>query len=700
MFKLKEIHIENLASIEKEIFKFPNNLDVIVGINLGGDNLPENVNINNYLDIQNLKIINNLPSNGSGKSTILEALHLILLNSPIRPKVTNKELIRKGESNCKIKLIAENKSLNLEEIIIQREYFLNKTSITKIWEKEEGKELKEIPKSLSENQDSYILNHYIGISKEDLDNFFIIQKDKFVPFFLLSDKKKKEILAKFSGIDKYSFVVNESIQKEIKCIEEDIKEIEDDTIHKEGRISSLKEILEGFSSKEHFEENKRNMILKIEETIKSENKNILEIEKKIQENKSKLIQEKKIEIIYLKRQEKISNFISENPYKKEKNDLKNQCDIQNDNILEISSAIEEAEKILNEKNGVKENLLSKKQKIESLLKNLIECPYCKKHFSPSNNKKEEDILSELKIFDSDIKKQKVILKEINEDIKELKLLKEKEKKTLNNLEKSVFSVNKKINKLNKISLIIDNGVDEVKYSINKINNLIKKQNDEILKIKEYLLLYEKDIEEIKNRSYDSDLEKILKYKNKIIDLNKDIENNNLSKGKKEENIQFLKDCLVNYTSFENYLYKKIIEEVEYIANYYLSSFSNLRIELRGNKTLSDGKTNREEINCILIRNNKEISYFLLSSGERAFVDIAFILTFQKIINISSNNGFNFLALDEITGTIDTFNQDKILKCLNNLNKPMLFISHVPVSEEYGVSYIIKNKNLSKIIQNN
>ena len=54
--------------------------------------------------------------------------------------------------------------------------------------------------------DTFLLEKYIGLSKDDLINFFLIQKDRYTPFLLLSDTKKKEILSKFTGIKKYSFI--------------------------------------------------------------------------------------------------------------------------------------------------------------------------------------------------------------------------------------------------------------------------------------------------------------------------------------------------------------------------------------------------------------------------------------------------------------------------------------------------------------
>ena len=100
---------------------------------------------------------------------------------------------------------------------------------------------------------------------------------------------------------------------------------------------------------------------------------------------------------------------------------------------------------------------------------------------------------------------------------------------------------------------------------------------------------------------------------------------------------------------------------------------------------------------MLSRKGEEISYFLLSSGEKAFIDISFILTFQKILNATSNNGLDFLVLDEVLGACDAANQEELLKAVNNIKKPMLFITHIPTISDFNTTYIVKENNISRII---
>ena len=169
--------------------------------------------------------------------------------------------------------------------------------------------------------------------------------------------------------------------------------------------------------------------------------------------------------------------------------------------------------------------------------------------------------------------------------------------------------------------------------------------------------------------------------------------------KVESQIQIYRDSLVIYGKFKNYLYNKTILNIQQIVNFYLSKFSDLFIKIEGFKFLADGKTQRDEISIEVEKDNKIISYYLLSSGERATIDVSFILAFQQIINGNSLKGLNYICLDEIIGTIDSFNANELLKVLNSLGKTIDIISHVAILGEFPITYIVKESSNSKIITN-
>lgn len=149
----------------------------------------------------------------------------------------------------------------------------------------------------------------------------------------------------------------------------------------------------------------------------------------------------------------------------------------------------------------------------------------------------------------------------------------------------------------------------------------------------------------------------------------------------------------------------MIFNIEQIVNFYLQKFSDLSVEIKGQKLLSDGKTQRDEINVIVKRNSQELNYFLMSSGEKIGIDLSFILTFQHILNTTckSGGGLNSLELDEVLGSLDSYSLSKITKTLNSLNKSITLISHVPINlfeENIDNTYIIKENDNSIIYKQN
>ena len=103
--------------LKEQSYYFKNELATIVGINKDTSNIDLNITDEELI---RLPLIN-LKSNGSGKTTIIEALHICLLGSCIKEKINLRDLIRNGEDSMKIELICKNIQLGLSQIrIIKR----------------------------------------------------------------------------------------------------------------------------------------------------------------------------------------------------------------------------------------------------------------------------------------------------------------------------------------------------------------------------------------------------------------------------------------------------------------------------------------------------------------------------------------------------------------------------------------------------
>lgn len=692
MLELVKIHIQNLASIENQVYYFKSELATIVGINKDTSNVDSCISDKELIQLPLI----NLKSNGSGKTTIIEALHICLLGSCIREKINLRDLISNGKDSMKIELVCKNLQLGLSQIRIVREIFKNqnKTSKVEIFEQKEGEET-QVPRTSSEGMDNYILKHYIGLSKEDIDNFFIIQRDKFKSFISISDQKKKDILSRFTGIS--DLFVEKDLEEEIKSWRQEKETKEKELAKFEGQKESYQNIIDESPTKDTFEKEKENKIAKIKFDIKSKEKDnsdkkekITNFDKEINILNSKLL-------FWQKRQERYIKYLNEHSFDNEFAEFRKERIKLNEGINEIKEAIEGAEGLKGDKKKLKNQIDITINKYKTLLKNLIKCPHCDFEFNPSDNSSKKEI--QLKIeseskkgdnFDRDIK-------EIDKDLIELKELLKVQNELLKEVGAKIDALNGRKERILKIGNFIDDNIYEIKKQIKNIKDKISNYESDINFNNDYIKKCQNQITEITNENFESVVQDITKYKENILKIDKEI-NLKLEEIKEiDKEIQLSKDSILNYSLFKNYLYNKVILQIEFLVNDYLSYFSDLSVQIKGSKTLADGKSVRDEINCIISRKGQEISYFLLSSGEKSFIDISFILTFQKILNSTSNNGFNFLVLDEITGAVDCANQEELLKAINIIKTPILFITHIPTISDFNTTYVIKENNISKII---
>ena len=124
MLQLKNLIVKNVGSHLDSIYTFKNNkLNVIIGINK--DTTPKKyqaLSIEELVQLSDFK----LPSNGSGKSMILEALNLVIFSEPIRKSINSRDLIFKGKEFMEITLNCREEWEGLD-VSITRKVFSSRT---------------------------------------------------------------------------------------------------------------------------------------------------------------------------------------------------------------------------------------------------------------------------------------------------------------------------------------------------------------------------------------------------------------------------------------------------------------------------------------------------------------------------------------------------------------------------------------------
>lgn len=302
-------------------------------------------------------------SNGSGKSFIIEGLSFALLGASLR-KIKDKELVMDSEKDATITLILSNQVLN-KELHITRKIYSNSKSGELIIEGENN--------ITSVNEGNQFILDSLGMSREDLLNYFLLSKERYVSFFSSSDTAKKELINRFSKAD--------TIQVAVDSCGEDISTYESEVSSYERKIESLKATLEAYSDTNNDE-----LIEDVTNQIELLIGDIIEIDTQVENSK---------ESILALREEKVNG--------------KDHLDSLQKGVDEINESIREYEQLRDE--------------LDKHLRNEIECPSCHHKFSLKDEK-------------FSLEEAKEIYPTIEQSLKELAIEKKIKQDAYNNYEQS------------------------------------------------------------------------------------------------------------------------------------------------------------------------------------------------------------------------------------------------------------------------
>lgn len=592
-------------------------------------------------------------SNGSGKSGIIEGISVAITGKPFR-KVKDCDLIKYGEEEAFIEITFENKVLK-ENLKIQRvisssknksstlECFINGTPQTKSF-----------PTVLEGNK--WILTK-LGISREDLINYFIVSKSKSISFFSQSDNDKKMIVSRFSGTDSL-LPIKEKIKVDIEELLVKKSAIESTLLRLSGKLEAFKEQLDSLSIEEQEKRSEREISSREELILNTKNEVL-----NLSSNKEEILDRLKVldKKIFSSRR-LVEDFKSI--------DYSNQS-------LEIDSEYSKLLEKINKKKtevGEKNNeLLECSKFISEIEKNIldsIECPKCLHTFilrDTSYNVQEAKTL---------LPSVKVLLSEVQEEISSLenKLLElSSDKKILENRadeirtlkrqqEDELESYRSECSKLQNQKLNVEN-------ELQILTNILSKKNITINNLEEEI----KEIKNTKLTSTDIVLE------GKVRDLEEEISIQVKLLEEERERIVKMKGFEVTFTKFITHLSNKAVKSIELRTNQYLKAMgSNLSIEIEGYKVNSDGSI-KEKFTTIVLRNGIQESFIeSFSEGEQVRINIATTLALNNLLSLtcSKGTGLDFIVMDELMGSLDRLGVSSVMESLSLLKQTILAISHV------------------------
>lgn len=623
-------------------------------------------------------------SNGSGKTAIQSAIEKCWLDYVSREKVRDADLIRRGADMSTIE--------SWIHCPIRKQTLYIKRTLTKKGNKLELS-LNDQPVSFATVNDGndYIID-WIGISKEDLSNYYIVNRRRFISFFSSSNTQKLQLLGRFSNTN-FLDKIDVDIKLKIQSYSDRLVDLKNIRAACDGRIDLLTQQLSDCTQEKFLADQARRIQEREIEIEEQEAHNIFlarsttECDKKI-DGTRKLLEEKKDELYYItkslnKEQEKCGSLDDRiSTLEKELNDVQSK-------EKEKRAAYEEA---VDTKNEIVQALAD----IENRLAGLITCPKCGHRFSLAEDinveteeerqvairKLGDDIqitLNELfgawELFQQEIKKKRSELQEErdknDEILRRTASIKRKIIEVGNNIRIYTESIENEEKRKKQIFEDIRKGEE----NIERIKNLIKTMKEEKFE----------DSWELKN------LNEKLKEEEKYRDINvKEIE-------EKEEELRIAQEWLIQYKEFRMYLANISIKEIQARCNEVLKEMdSDLLVSIDGFKKKADG-TLKDEITPTIIR-AEALPFGLFSGGERGRLEYAMMLALQGMINKSNPyGGLSFLFTDEIAEGIDALGLKLLIKSLDKFNFPILITTHV-VNQSVGSKTlkVIKENNVSRI----
>ena len=639
--KFEDIQIENFRSIKKAHINLQNQGNVIVK------------GVNEYED--------NATSNGSGKSSIFEAIVYALFEETssgekdVANRINNKGFIINLNLNIdgiKYTIVRESKNGNKSNVVLFKDNIdisaRNKTDTNKL------------------------ILEILGINKNIfLDSVFLSQTVS-TNLASLSPTQRKERLEILTNTDQVINTFKENLKEqqnlyESKCVETQLE------INK----------IEG--KQETIENQKQNLLIQIDNInrqIEERNQlgNIEDIDKQIQNynneinNINKQIPEidNKITII--------NNSIKELNVEQGINET-----LKHDKDLEIQDQRNICTNIQNEITRVTNIIGHNKVDIDRInkeieeIKNSDTCPTCGRKYDNVNEEHIQKVIEEKNkeikdLEDKNLENSEYVQNkqtELDKEIEKGKKLKEE----FEELSKVYRDKNNEIDEQQTNLLNTNNEKTQLLQNIQNIQqniNSLNKQKDTILKFEiPDKTQYEKMCDDIDKQ--------IVELNNDINSLNKQLEENN-------DYVGSIKHCLQLITKdFRTYLLQNSISYLNsLLKNYSQKLFSNEKDIIY--ITQDDTKLNIQL---------GEATYESLSGGEKTRVNIALLLAQKSLANVIGNISCNIIILDEILGYCDAQAEEKVIDLITTELEDLdsiYMVSHKEIPIGYDTEILVtKNK---------
>ena len=644
--------------------------------------------------------------NGVGKSTIFEAIAWALYG-PVAARTSADQIKRQGTETtdpCRVELdfIFEENSYRIvremhgKTLTSQATATINgkvaatgAETVTKYIQKKLGMDFKSFYTSIFAKQKE--LNALSSMNASErrplilrmlgIDSLDDVVKE------IRSDKKNKDNLIDQLGrnlVNENGKEKDEIFKQEIKNLEKQRKEIDEEIIKSKKKIETAKKELKTLE-KTYIDKKKNYEKLKEKKEDLSEKKTLFENKKKIEDQIKDL--KKKIterDQLLAKENKKLEVFKN---LEKDINSTEKRLNDTNSKIEDFVKTIEKNKTLINRLNEDISEIYSKKKNIEKLGPE-ASCPTCERTLSDQYN-----IL--LKKFESEAKSKEKENKKLLSDVEKKQVEKDKLLREQSALQKKKSYLQKQLMEKERIDTTIKNILRESDREKKDLNDFEKK-----LKEIGIVRFDQKEFDNVKKQiekiygDYQKSLDIFNTKKDDLSDLNLNLEKKDGKKKLIDQEIKNYKDKISEIEKFKKQL-KEERNAIVYLGMLYevMSDFrthliSHIRPILSSYSSdffsrLTDGKyigvDLDESYNLMIYDNDDFYGIERFSGGEEDLANLCLRLAISEVITDRAGGVFNFIILDEIFGSQDSFRRQNIMKALNGLSskfRQIFLITHV------------------------
>lgn len=635
---------------------------------------------------KNLTEIESKETNGAGKSTMMAGIAYAILATPLRKQTLDRDLITWGEEEANIWLDIYC-PIRKETLNIHRTLRIKGSASLELTINEEPDSVKF--GTLSDGN-AFILK-WIGISADDLKNYYIINKENFKSFVSSSNTDKLSLISRFIKAEQLDDA-DDLIKERNKPLEAQAKTAEANKNRIEGELSVYNEQLAA-ERERNLEEEKLLQIesindridetvneydraeenIKLAQTgIKSSKETIRGIQKKIDHALKEL--ENLESVDYRERYQKINEERQSTDNKVEELRAYKQTAQKNAARLEL---------------GV--------NRLSAILKGTVTCPKCSHEFLIQDPEKS--------------------VAQIKKEIKDCSIHIDKEKKVAENAIESLNKLSAKIKKFDDETCQVRLEEQGTIRAIREVESTISKLKGEVQRTQQLIKNFEAEISDNEKKKERCEresealvisLDKLeaeeLKTREEELEGLVTLTTKKLRKAEAEfEKIQKrISDNVQWGVRFKEFKMSLACEQLRIIQNFANLALQKQRSELllsiEGFKRDSKGRI-KSEITVSVINGEGEYkSFWSFSGGERARIEVALIQAIQEMINGTNEwGGLHFLTIDEVLEGTDPLGLALLLESLEGVGYPVYVISHVmniragvrtlTVVKENGNSYI-------------